>query len=184
MGRTISSPAVFLDRDGTVIYDAGYPHDPEQVALLSGAGEALADLARSGFKTVIVSNQSGIGRGFVTEAQATAVHERFVSLLESLGVRIDGAYYCPHSPDDGCTCRKPSPELLLRAAEELDLDLGRSIMVGDKASDVEAGRRAGCTTILLAPGPSAPETDASPDHLARSWAEVTAAILEREAGAV
>ena len=99
-------------------------------------------------------------------------------------MRIDGAYYCPHSPDDGCTCRKPSPELLLRAAEEFDLDLGRSIMVGDKASDVEAGRRGGCTTILLAAGPGEPETDTSPDHLARSWAEVTAAILERDAGAV
>lgn len=168
MASATSSRAVFLDRDGTVIYDTGYPHDPDQVALLPGAAEALAELAGNGFKAVVVSNQSGIGRGFVSEAQATAVHERFLSLLESLGVRIDGSYYCPHSPDDGCRCRKPSPELLLRAAEDLDLDLGRSIMVGDKPSDVEAGRRAGCATILFT----------------GDWSEVAATILREEVGTI
>lgn len=176
-----NSPAVFLDRDGTAIWDVGYPRDPGEVAVVPGAAEALVELARRGFKVVVASNQSGIGRGLVSPEEAEAVHDRFVAVFEDLGVRIDGVYYCPHAPESGCACRKPSPELLLRAAEDLDLDLGRSIMVGDKASDVEAGRRAGCTTVLLAlRGESAGDAD----HVARSWDEVAAVILSREAGAV
>jgi histidinol-phosphate phosphatase family protein len=161
------SPAVFLDRDGTVIHDTDYPRDPADVTLIPGAAEALDELARAGYRPVIVSNQSGIGRGLVTEAEAAAVHERFLGLLSSLGVRIAGSYFCPHAPDEGCGCRKPSPELLLRAAEELDLDLSRSVMVGDKDSDVEAGRRAGCKAV----------------RFRGDWSEVVTVILGREAGA-
>lgn len=174
----MAARAVFVDRDGTVIWDAGYPRDPGEVAMIPGAAAALAELAENGFKVVVVSNQSGIGRGLVTLEEAGAVHDRFVAVLADLGVEIDGAYYCPHAPDEDCACRKPSPELLLRAAEDLDLDVTRSFMVGDKPSDVETGRRAGCATVLLA---LRDEPTGDADHVARTWDDVTHAILRREA---
>ena len=142
-------PTVFLDRDGTLIEDVGYPRDPETVRLLEGAVEALAALRRAGYALVVVSNQSGIGRGIVTQEQAEAVHERFVQELRAHGVELDDARYCPHRPEDACACRKPAAGLLLDSARELGLDLARSFMVGDKPDDVEAGRAAGCRTVLL-----------------------------------
>jgi D-glycero-D-manno-heptose 1,7-bisphosphate phosphatase len=147
--------ALFMDRDGTVMVDVGYPRRPDDVELLPDAPSTLARLHDLGFKLVVVSNQSGVGRGLVTEEEAEAVHERFVDALRANGVELDGAYYCPHAPDEECSCRKPSPELLQRAARELGLDLPASFMVGDRDSDLEAGRRAGCRTIPF-----------------RSWADV------------
>jgi D-glycero-D-manno-heptose 1,7-bisphosphate phosphatase len=174
-----ADPAVFFDRDGTLIDDVGYPRDPARVRLVDGAAEALARLREAGFRLVVVSNQSGIGRGLVTENEAQSVHERFVSELERHGVRLDGARYCPHAPGAGCDCRKPAPGLLLAAADDLGLDLAASFMVGDKSSDVEAGRRAGCRTILLAPDGRAadggPTTGA--DHLAAGWTDVLGFVL-------
>jgi D-glycero-D-manno-heptose 1,7-bisphosphate phosphatase len=171
--------AIFFDRDGTLIEDVGYPRDPARVRLLDGAAEALAQLGRAGFRLVVVSNQSGIGRGLITAEEARTVHERFVAELEHRGVHLDGARYCPHAPDAGCECRKPAPGLLLAAADELGLDLEASFMIGDKAADVEAGRRAGCRTILLAPDGSASD-GGSPDgadHLARSWTDALGFVL-------
>jgi D-glycero-D-manno-heptose 1,7-bisphosphate phosphatase len=142
-------PAVFLDRDGTLIEDVGYPRDPEAVRLLEGAPEALAALRRASFALVVVSNQSGIGRGLVSREEADAVHARFVAELHARGVELDDVRYCPHAPEDACACRKPAAGLLLDSARELGLDLGRSFMVGDKPADVEAGRAAGCRTVLF-----------------------------------
>jgi D-glycero-D-manno-heptose 1,7-bisphosphate phosphatase len=144
-----ASCAVFLDRDGTVIHDVGYISDPELVELVPGAPEALAALKAHGYRLVLVSNQSGIGRGYFGCEDARAVHERMVAELERRGVELDDAHYCPHAPDEGCDCRKPRPGLLFRAARALDVDLGRSVMVGNRSVDVEAGRAAGCRTILL-----------------------------------
>jgi D-glycero-D-manno-heptose 1,7-bisphosphate phosphatase len=149
------SRALFMDRDGTVMVDVGYPRRPDDVELLPDAPLTLARLRELGFKLVVVSNQSGVGRGLVTEAEAASVHERFVEALREGGVELDAAYYCPHAPDEGCSCRKPSPELLHRAAADLEIELTRSFMVGDRDSDLEAGRRAGCRTIPF-----------------RSWADV------------
>jgi D-glycero-D-manno-heptose 1,7-bisphosphate phosphatase len=145
--------AVFLDRDGTIMIDTGYPKTPEDVLLLPGIPEVLRRLRQAGFRLVLISNQSGICRGLVTADQARSVHERLVSALAEHGVTLDGAYYCPHVPEAECECRKPSPGLIHRAARELGLDLTRSFMVGDKLSDVEAGQRAGCRSFLLA-GPT------------------------------
>ena len=150
--------------------DTGYPADPDEVALLPGAADALRDLRDRGYALVIVSNQSGIGRGIITPVQACAVHERLLSTLLTLGVRLDGAYYCPHGPGEACNCRKPLPGLLVQAATELALDLPRSFMVGDREADVEAGRSAGCTTILLGRG------GGDPDVRARDWGDVLAAV--------
>jgi D-glycero-D-manno-heptose 1,7-bisphosphate phosphatase len=144
-----SRRAVFLDRDGTIIHDRAYPRDPALVELLPGAANGLTILRERGLLLVVVSNQSGLARGLVTPAEAEAVHRRFLECLAESGITLDGVYYCPHGPGEGCPCRKPTPGLLLQAAEELKIDLKRSFMTGDKRSDVEAGIRAGCTSILF-----------------------------------
>ena len=141
--------AVFLDRDGTVIPDAGYLATVEGVSLLPGAGVALAALARAGFLLVLVTNQSGIGRGYFTAATVEAQHRRLQALLEPFGVRFADIEYCPHAPDTACGCRKPQPGLLLAAAAKLHLSPADSFMIGDKAADVAAGRAIGCRTIFL-----------------------------------
>jgi rfaE bifunctional protein nucleotidyltransferase chain/domain len=179
-------PAVFLDRDGTLIVDVGYPREPEQVRLIPGCARALAALKELGFALVVVSNQSGVGRGLVSADEAERVHRRFTEVLAEQGVVVDGVYYCPHAPEDGCACRKPSPELLLRAAAELELCLPRSFMIGDKPSDTEAGREAGCRTILLragsvSDGPQAVAhvsgSEAEPDRVVSSWEEALHYLL-------
>ena len=139
--------ALLVDRDGTLIVDVGYPRDPAQVEPLPGAIDALSGL-QARFALVIVSNQSGIGRGLVTPAEATAVHDRTIAVFARAGITFAGAYYCPHAPDAGCACRKPAPGLLLDAARDLGLDLAGSIMLGDKASDIAAGQAAGCGHTL------------------------------------
>lgn len=144
--------AVFLDRDGTLIDDVGYISDPADVRLVPGAADALQALRAAGFRLVVASNQSGLGRGLITQEQADAVHQRFVEELERSGGQIDAAYYCPHAPEERCDCRKPLPGLIVDAARELELDLERSFMVGNSQVDVAAGKAAGCRTILLAEG--------------------------------
>ena len=155
------TPAVFLDRDGTLIEDQGYPRDAARVRLLPGVSAALRGLRDAGFSLVVVGNQSGIGRGIITEDEARAVHDRFVDLLAEAEIELDGVKYCPHAPWEDCACRKPSPALLLEAADELGIDPAASFMVGDKCSDVEAGRRAGCRTVQFgSDGPACNHADA------------------------
>jgi D-glycero-D-manno-heptose 1,7-bisphosphate phosphatase len=169
----ISQRAIFADRDGTVIDDVSYIADASQVKLVTGAAAGLAALRDQGFRLVVVSNQSGIGRGLISEEQARAVHDRFVSELRRHGIRLDDVRYCPHAPGDGCACRKPLPGLLVESSRDLGIDLGRSYMVGDKPSDVEAGRSAGCMTILLG---SAKPGAAAADHVARDWEDVVRVV--------
>lgn len=155
----MSRRALFVDRDGTLIADAGYPRDPALVEPLPGAIDALRELQGS-FSLVIISNQSGIGRGLITEAEARAVHDRVIDVFARAGVRFAGAYYCAHAPGAGCPCRKPAPGLLVDAARELGLDLASSIMLGDKASDVAAGHAAGCRhTIRFGPDDDSSDVD-------------------------
>jgi D-glycero-D-manno-heptose 1,7-bisphosphate phosphatase len=164
--------AIFFDRDGTIMHDAHYPKSPDQVSLLPGAGEALAVCRRKGMLLVLVSNQSGIGRGLITPEQAAVVHEKVVDCLSRFDVLLDGVYYCPHAPEEMCLCRKPSPEMLFRAASDLNIDLSRSYMVGDKESDIEAGRRAGCRTILIEQGGQSTFPQATAGHSAGNWQEI------------
>jgi histidinol-phosphate phosphatase family protein len=168
--------ALFLDRDGTLIVDVHYPKDPAQVEVIPGAAEALRRL-QDAWTLVVVSNQSGIGRGLITEAQAAAVHDRFVAAFAAAGVRFEGCYYCPHLPDAGCACRKPAPGMLVDAARELGLDLARSAMLGDKPSDLEAGRAAGCAHVLRF-GPDADGTAA--DARCEDWREVVEWLASAE----
>jgi D-glycero-D-manno-heptose 1,7-bisphosphate phosphatase len=141
--------AIFLDRDGTIIRDVGYPRDPKAVELLPGVVDALGRARALGFRLIIISNQSGVGRGLIAPAEARAVQDRVEELFASEGVTFDGVYFCFHAPDDACDCRKPKPAMLLRAAEELSLDLPASLMIGDKDSDVEAGLAAGCSAMAF-----------------------------------
>jgi D-glycero-D-manno-heptose 1,7-bisphosphate phosphatase len=164
--------AVFLDRDGTVIVDQVYPKQARQVSLVAGAADALAKIKESGFALVLISNQSGIGRGLITPKEAEEVHQAVVARLVESGVRLDAAYYCPHAPEQECCCRKPSPEMLLRAARDLNLDLIRSFMIGDKPSDIEAGKRAGCRTILFRPLNEETVPVSQPDEVAGDWMEI------------
>lgn len=149
-------PAIFLDKDGTVVDDVPYNVDPARVALSDGAGEALRALAEAGYALVIVSNQSGVARGLFPESALEHVARHLAAALAPYGVRLEGFVYCPHHPHGAvgeysleCSCRKPMPGMLERAAAEHRLDLLRSWMVGDILDDVEAGRRAGCRTVLI-----------------------------------
>lgn len=169
--------AVFFDRDGTIIHDLGYPRDPQEVRLLPEAGEALSRLRQEGFNLVLVSNQSGVGRGLLTMHDVEQVHRRVVALLAEHDAHLDGVYYCLHAPWEGCTCRKPRPGMLLQAAEELRIDLACSFMVGDKLEDVQAGKEAGCRTILMNKKVSSRTLDPTPDYLAIDWSEVASHIL-------
>jgi len=144
----MSRRAAFLDRDGTIIVDTGFVADPADVQLLPGATDALRGLAADGWALVIISNQSGIARGLITRDQAAAVHDRVVALLAKDDVALDGSYYCFHAPDERCGCRKPSPSMILKAADDLRLDVASSVMVGDRESDASAGTAAGCVRSI------------------------------------
>jgi len=127
--------AVFLDRDGTLNEDEGYFHEPERVRLCANAAEGLKKISSMGFKLIVITNQSGIARGIFIEAEAEAVNECIASMLSKIGVRLEGFYICPHSGD--CECRKPKPSLVLKAAEELGIDLNASWFIGDKTADAK-----------------------------------------------
>jgi D-glycero-D-manno-heptose 1,7-bisphosphate phosphatase len=166
-------PAVFLDRDGTLIEEVNYLAKPEQVRLLPGAGEAVCRLNRLGIPVVVVTNQAGVARGYFPESRIAEVHARLDELLGAASAVIDAYYVCPHHPDAvianyrvSCACRKPNPGLMERAALDLRLDLPGSCMIGDKLSDLEAGIRAGCPSVLVRTGYGA---KLDPDSIPRQW---------------
>lgn len=145
---------VFLDRDGTLVRDPGYVHRIDDYELLPGVVAGLRQLQAAGWKLAIVTNQSGIGRGFFDERDFQAFQEHLLADLAAQGVTIEGAFYCPHAPDEGCTCRKPAPGLLERAHDELDADLSESWMIGDSARDAEAAAAAGLRGSIWIGGPA------------------------------
>ncbi|GAB4434876.1 MAG: D-glycero-beta-D-manno-heptose 1,7-bisphosphate 7-phosphatase [Anaerolineae bacterium] len=181
--------AVFLDRDGVINANRDdYVKTWDEVEILPGALEALARLAQTGYRVVLTSNQSPIGRALVTTEAVEAIHARLRARIEAAGGRLDAIYFCPHRPEDGCPCRKPAPGMLLQAARDLDLSLADSYMVGDALSDVEAGQRAGATAILVLSGrgqaqlaqPRPPGL--RPFHIVPNLAEAVALILALDAG--
>ncbi|HQR04674.1 MAG: D-glycero-beta-D-manno-heptose 1,7-bisphosphate 7-phosphatase [Proteobacteria bacterium] len=149
-------PAVFLDRDGTINVEKEYLHRIEDWDWIPGSPEAIAALNRSGFFVIVVSNQAGIAREFYSIGDVELLHEYVSQELQRHGGRIDAFCFCPHHPDHGqkgsCTCRKPGPGMILNSARMLNIDLARSWMVGDKLIDVEAGKAAGVTSILVQTG--------------------------------
>lgn len=147
------SGAVFLDRDGVINQNRpDYVKSWEEFTFLPGVFSSLRRLAKSELAIVVVTNQSAIGRGLMSQATLEEIHARMTSEIARRGGRIDAIFYCPHRPEENCPCRKPRPGLLLRAAEELDLNLSRSYLVGDSLSDVELGLTLGCTTFLVLSG--------------------------------
>ena len=146
---------VLLDRDGTVIAKRHYLADPAGVELIDGVAAAIRGLRDCGFGVVLITNQSGIGRGYITPEQYQRVHHRMIALLAEQGAVVDGAYFCPHTPDDGCDCRKPRPGMIRRAAEQLGFDPSKGFLVGDNPCDVELGKLVGATTFLVRTGDGA-----------------------------
>jgi D-glycero-D-manno-heptose 1,7-bisphosphate phosphatase len=155
----VPRPALFLDRDGVINEEVEYLSDPARVSLIPGAAAAIAQLNAASIPVVVVTNQSGLARGMFGPADLAAVTSRLAALLAAEGAHLDASYHCPHHPDGvvpdlaiACACRKPGIKLLLDAATDLDLDLPRSALVGDKPSDLGAARAAGCAAILVRTG--------------------------------
>ena len=147
--RTALRKAVFLDRDGVVNVDRGYVHRVEDFEFIADTPQALSRLQRAGWALVVVTNQSGIGRGRFGETDYQRLSAHMRSELQRSGVELDAVLHCPHRPDEGCNCRKPAPGMLLSAAAEAGLDLPASVMVGDKLADLQAGRAAGVARCVL-----------------------------------
>ena len=143
---------VVLDRDGTIIADRHYLSDPRQVELLPRAARGLRHLYEMGFGLLVITNQSGIRRGFFDETHLDLIHQRMKDLLEAEGIYLDGIYFCPHVPEDNCSCRKPRSGLLERAVQDMDFEPRKCFVIGDKASDIELGKRVNATTFLVRTG--------------------------------
>ena len=169
--------AVFLDRDGTIARDVHYCRRPEDFELLPTVPEAIRLLNTNSLKVVVITNQSGIARGYFTEEILAQIHDKMKQELAKDGAWVDAIYYCPHHPDDGCECRKPKTGLFLQAARELDIDLSRSFVVGDMQMDIDAGRALGSKTVLVTTGPQG-ETVDPPDYTAGSLLEAAKWILK------
>ena len=185
----MTRPAVFLDRDGTIIEDVGFLRDVAQIDLLPWSAEAIRQLNGAGFAVIVITNQSGVGRGYFDEAHVQATHAALDTMLKPLGAHVEGYYYCPHYPESidarygiECDCRKPGSGLLRRAAADFDIDLTRSWMVGDWWRDVQAGIGAGTRTILIRSGRSdvhrpAPADAPQPDAILNNLMEAAGWIL-------
>ncbi len=176
---------VFLDRDGTLNYDPGYLRVAADLKLLAGVGPSLARLKRAGARLVVVTNQSGVGRGIITLKDLEAIHGRLQGLLEQEDAALDAIYFCPHHPDDGCRCRKPNVGMVERAQSELQLDLRHSYLIGDHARDIQLAKRVGAKAILIATAPVDGQSlemlkaeKALPDAVVKSMTEAVDWIMD------
>ena len=186
--------AVFLDRDGTVNEEVGYVNHVERFTLLPRVGEAIRLLNQNGLKTVVITNQSGVARGYFPESLVPLVHQKMQELLKKDGAHLDGIYYCPHHPDVGappyrqkCRCRKPEPGLIEEAVKDLSLDLRSSYMIGDRGVDIEFAHRVGAKGILVLTGYGKGEWEywgrqwkESPEYVAQDLFEAVRWILLQE----
>ncbi|MEO8043654.1 MAG: HAD family hydrolase [Spartobacteria bacterium] len=175
MAPNDSAPAVFLDRDGTLMREVNYCADPKQVEIFPGVPEALVRLRAAGYKLIVISNQAGIGRGYFTEDQYRLVEAEVARAV--LPATFDGVYFCPDHPAHATERRKPGTGMLKEAQRDHHLDFARSFFIGDKALDVECGRNAGVRTILVKTGYGAKETHAAPDWIVEDFSEAAEIIL-------
>ncbi|MBX2991840.1 MAG: D-glycero-beta-D-manno-heptose 1,7-bisphosphate 7-phosphatase [Bacteroidetes bacterium] len=186
---------VFLDRDGTLNIEVDYLRTPDELRLIEGAAASVRRLNNAGLVTCVISNQSGVARGFLTEADIVPIHAKLRAELAHEGATLDGIYYCPHHPTAGiapynvdCDCRKPKPGMLIRASKEFNLDLKRSFVVGDSVVDIQAGIAVGATTILVQTGYgkqsllTCREQNIPIEHVAESIVEATEFILDKRKG--
>ncbi|MGC8568943.1 MAG: D-glycero-alpha-D-manno-heptose-1,7-bisphosphate 7-phosphatase [Nitrososphaeria archaeon] len=167
--------AVFLDRDGVICYDVHYMSSPDQFVLMPGVGEGIRRLRELGFLIIVVTNQSGLRRGLITEENLKRIHERMISELSKYGAAVDDIFVCPCLPEENCECRKPKPGMILEAARKHSIDLRSSYMIGDQQTDADAGKAAGCKTILITEDPNA-----RADFKVKSFLEAVEVILREE----
>lgn len=182
--------AIFIDKDGTLVRDIPYNVDPEKITFLPHVGEGLRLLHKAGYKIIVVSNQSGVARGLFREAALAIVEKRLQTLFNEYEIPLDGFYYCPHLPEGvvkkyatTCTCRKPNPGLLMKAAKDFGIDVQKSWMIGDILNDIEAGKKAGCRTILIDNGGETEwiiTENRVPDAIVPNMLEATDHILEQQ----
>jgi len=175
-------PAVFLDRDGVLIVEKDFLISTGDIEFYPETFESLRSI-NSRYLKVVISNQSGVARGFFSSNDVAKLHDYLSGLLARNGILIDAWYFCPHGPDDGCACRKPAPGMILEAADNLDIDLSKSWIIGDKSSDIEAGRMSGLKTVLVKTGYAGREPgsrDINPDFTAAGIREAVDYINRSE----
>ena len=174
-------PAVFLDRDGTINQDTGYIDSPERLFIIDGAASAIKRLNSKGFRVVVITNQSGVGRGYFTKEAADSVNKKLEEVLKREGAHLDGIYYCPHHPDDNCECRKPRIGLLEKARNDLAIDFKKSYIIGDKGSDIEIAQGVGGKGILVLTGSGKDEKqklDHEPSYIATDLKDAVEWIIK------
>ncbi len=179
---------IILDRDGTVVIDRGYLDNPDGLEFLPGAAEGLRSLHSQGYRLVVITNQSGVGRGYFPIERVDEMNARLNRMVEEAGARLEAIYVCPHAPDAGCDCRKPGLGLMMLAAAELGFDPAASVVIGDKDSDIEFGRRAGAKTIRISamtqPAGAAATTGAvAADAVAPNLVDAARAVVALQHGA-
>jgi D-glycero-D-manno-heptose 1,7-bisphosphate phosphatase len=163
---------VILDRDGTMVVDRNYLSDPDGLSFLPGAAAGLRSMHSQGFRLIVITNQSGVGRGMFSMESLQQMNTRLMAMVDQSGARLERIYYCPHRPEDHCECRKPGTKLMMDAASDLGFEPRRAIVIGDKASDVEFGRSAGATTMLIAEDAAAAQVRAArADYVVRDLSE-------------
>jgi len=167
--------AIFLDRDGTLMDEVNFCRDPRDVRAIPGAAELLAEARAVGWKIIVITNQSGIGRGLITLPEYEAVH---AELLNQLNHQVDGAYFCPDVPPNVTSRRKPEPGMLLEAAGDFDIELKDSVMIGDKNIDVECGRKVGARTFLVRTGYGKATDASAADHVVEDVSEALRLVLQ------
>jgi D-glycero-D-manno-heptose 1,7-bisphosphate phosphatase len=177
--------AIFLDRDGVINEDSeAFITHPDQVIIFPTVSQAIRSLREIGFHIIVVSNQSGVGRGLLSEETLADINGKIQEELERDGAKLDGMYHCPHLPTDGCSCRKPKNGMLIQASRDFDIDLYESYMIGDKPSDIACGESSGCSTILTFSGQSRgfekSEFIVYPDYICMDLLSASKWILEKE----
>lgn len=180
--RSPAQQAIFLDRDGTLVQDVGYLTNPAQLVVLPGSVEGIR-LLQDWFLIIVVTNQSAIGRGLLDESSLSRIQRSLVENLHARGVRIDAIYSCPHHPRAGCSCRKPAPGMLVQASADFNIRLDRSYLIGDKGSDILAGKRAGVAATVLIPSHQTKHTPteaSTPAYVANGLQEAAKWILSHE----
>lgn len=173
--------AIFLDRDGTINHDSkDFIKNWHEFKFLPGSKQAIKMFCDNGFRVFLITNQSGLARGLFSEQDLSEIHGNMVKEIEEAGGRIDEIFYCRHLPEDGCKCRKPSPELIFQASKLHNIDLKQSYMIGDKKADIDAGRNAGCMTVLVRTGNGKDYKGEQPDIIANDLLEAAHAIIKKK----
>jgi D-glycero-D-manno-heptose 1,7-bisphosphate phosphatase len=173
---------VILDRDGTIVVDRGYLGDPEGLEFEPGAAEGLRWLHANGYRLVVITNQSGIGRGLFSLERLRAMNTRLFEMVADAGARLEGIYFCPHTPEDQCNCRKPAQGLMTQASSDLGFLPALATVIGDKKSDIEFGQRAGSRTILIAHDSPCEVPGVSPDIIAANLMDAARALTSLRGG--